>query len=71
MFLKDQKEKICFCFHDKNTVRPDFGKIWFWQQIFKAQAIPTAYIMLMGSVYGNPGFSETPNLANNFYARIA
>jgi hypothetical protein len=40
-----------------------FGKISFWQPICKAPAA------LM--VYGNLGFSKTPNLANDFYARIA
>jgi hypothetical protein len=50
---------------------PGFGKIRYWQPICKALAASMADIMLMCSDYGKPGFSKTPNLANDFYARIA
>jgi hypothetical protein len=50
---------------------PGFGKIEFWQPICASPAAPMANIMLMCWNYGDPGFSETPNLANDFYVRIA
>jgi hypothetical protein len=56
---------------DPYFVHSYYGKIQFWQPICKAPAVPMAYIILKCSVYGNPGFSKTPNLANDFYARIA
>jgi hypothetical protein len=52
-------------FHPKKEIQldpdfgnPGFGKIWFWQPICAAPAVPMAYIMLNCSVYGNPEFSK-------------
>jgi hypothetical protein len=58
--------KINYWLNKSNTVRPRF-----WQPIFKASAALMANIMLMCSDYGNKGFSKTPNLVNDFYARIS
>jgi hypothetical protein len=68
---KQFSEKFSKLQLDPDFGSPGFGKIRFWQPICAAPAVPMAYIMLNCSVYGNPGFSKTPNLANDFYARIA